>query len=81
VPGVLHAHARARWTGWTLRAEIEGWVDPGLLARDADAIGQQVAAALARQLPGAGNLTWISRAGLSGCQWSVKKISRTSRAA
>ena len=30
VPGVLHAHARARWTGRTLRVEIEGWVDPGL---------------------------------------------------
>ena len=39
VPGVLHAHARARWTGRTLRVEIEGWVDPGLPARDADALG------------------------------------------
>ena len=65
VPGVLHAHARARWTGRTLRVEIEGWVDPGLPARDADAIGRQVAAALARQLPEAGSLTWISRAGPS----------------
>ncbi|MCW2521840.1 MAG: cation transporter, partial [Frankiales bacterium] len=26
VPGVAHAHARARWTGRTLRVEIEGWV-------------------------------------------------------
>jgi cation diffusion facilitator family transporter len=65
VPGVLHAHARARWTGRTLRVEIEGWVDPGLPARDADATGRQVAAALARQLPEAGSLTWISRAGPS----------------
>ena len=65
VPGVLHAHARARWTGRTLRVEIEGWVDPGLPARDADAIGRHVAAALARQLPEAGSLTWISRAGPS----------------
>jgi divalent metal cation (Fe/Co/Zn/Cd) transporter len=62
VPGVLHAHARARWTGRTLRVEIEGWVDPGLPARDADAIGRDVADALARQLPEAGSLTWISRA-------------------
>jgi hypothetical protein len=45
--------------------EIEGWVDPGLPARDADAIGRQVAAALALQLPEAGSLTWISRAGPS----------------
>jgi Cation efflux family len=27
VPGVIHAHARARWTGWTLRVKVEGWVD------------------------------------------------------
>jgi len=63
VPGVLHAHARARRAGRRLRAEIEGWVDPGLPARDADAVGRQVAAALARQLPEAGSLTWISRRG------------------
>jgi len=65
VPGVLHAHARARWTGRTLRIEIEGWVDPDLPARDADAIGRQVAAALSQQLPEAGSLTWAARAGPS----------------
>ncbi|MDQ2874637.1 MAG: cation diffusion facilitator family transporter [Actinomycetota bacterium] len=62
VPGVIHAHARARWTGRTLRVEIEGWVDPDLPAREADALGRQVAAALSRQLPEAGRLTWTSRA-------------------
>jgi divalent metal cation (Fe/Co/Zn/Cd) transporter len=62
VPGVLHAHARARWTGRTLRVEIEGWVDPDLTARDADAIGREVAAAVAQQLPETGSLTWTSRA-------------------
>jgi cation diffusion facilitator family transporter len=62
VPGVIHAHARARWTGRTLRVEIEGWVDPDLPARDADAIGRQVAEVLSRQLPEAGSLTWASRA-------------------
>lgn len=62
VPGVIHAHARARWTGRTLRVEIEGWVDPELPARDADAIARQVARALGRQVPEAGSLTWISRA-------------------
>jgi hypothetical protein len=65
VPGVLHADARARWTGRTLRVEIEGWVDLGLPARDADAIGRQVAATLAWRLPQAGSLTWASRAGPS----------------
>ena len=63
MPGVIHADARARWTRRTLRVEVEGWVDPGLPARDADAIGHRVAAALAQQMPEAGSLTWISRAG------------------
>jgi cation diffusion facilitator family transporter len=62
VPGVIHAHARARWTGRTLRVEVEGWVDPGLAARDADALGRLVAGQISRQLPEAGSLTWITRA-------------------
>jgi cation diffusion facilitator family transporter len=62
VPGVVHAHARARWTGRTLRVEIEGWVDPDMTARDADTLGGQVADELSRQLPDAGSLTWTTRA-------------------
>jgi cation diffusion facilitator family transporter len=62
VPGVIHAHARARWTGRTLRVEIEGWVDPQLPAKDADAIGRQVADQISRQLPEAGSFTWSTRA-------------------
>ncbi len=62
VPGVVHAHARARWTGRTLRVEIEGWVDPGLTVTGADALGQQVAQAIAGQLPDAGSFTWTPRA-------------------
>jgi cation diffusion facilitator family transporter len=62
VPGVIHAHARARWTGRTLRVEIEGWVDPELTARDADALGRLVADQISRQLPEAGSLTWTTRA-------------------
>lgn len=62
VPGVIHAHARARWTGRTLRVEIEGWVDPGLTARDADTLGRMVAEQISRELPEAGSFTWIIRA-------------------
>jgi cation diffusion facilitator family transporter len=62
VPGVVHAHARARWTGRTLRVEIEGWVDPDLTARAADNLGAQVAEAVAMELPEAGSLTWTTRA-------------------
>jgi cation diffusion facilitator family transporter len=62
VPGVIHAHARARWTGRTLRVEIEGWVDPELTAKDADTLGCLVADQVSRQIPEAGSLTWITRA-------------------
>jgi cation diffusion facilitator family transporter len=62
VPGVVHAHARARWTGRTLRVEIEGWVDPDLTAGQADDLGRQVAAELSRRLPEAGSLSWAARA-------------------
>ncbi len=62
VPGVIHAHARARWTGRTLRVEIEGWVDPDLSARDADAMGRLVADQISRQVPEAGSFTWTTRA-------------------
>ena len=54
VPGVVHAHA-ARWTGRTLRVEVEGWIDPGTTARDADALGRLVASEVSRQLPEAGS--------------------------
>lgn len=62
LPGVVHAHARARWTGRTLRVEIEGWVDPDLTARDSDVLGRHVAEAIGRQLPEASSLTWATRA-------------------
>jgi cation diffusion facilitator family transporter len=62
VPGVIHAHARARWTGRTLRVEIEAWVDPDVSARDADALGRRVADEISRQLPEAGSFTWSTRA-------------------
>ena len=62
VPGVIHAHARARWTGRTLRVEIEGWVDPELTAKDADTLGSLVAERVSHQIPEAGSLTWTTRA-------------------
>ena len=62
VPGVIHAHARARWTGRTLRVEVEGWVDPGLPARDADTLGRRVADTLSKELPEVGSFTWTTRA-------------------
>jgi divalent metal cation (Fe/Co/Zn/Cd) transporter len=62
LPGVIHAHARARWTGRFLRIEVEAWVDPGLIARDADALGRRAADAVSRQVPDRGSFTWSTRA-------------------
>jgi cation diffusion facilitator family transporter len=62
VDGVVHAHARARWTGRTLRVEIEGWVDPGMAVRDADALGHRVALAVVQEVPDMGSFTWTARA-------------------
>jgi cation diffusion facilitator family transporter len=62
LPGVVHAHARARWTGRILRVEVEAWVDPGLTARDTDALGRCAAEAVSRQIPDMGSFTWTIRA-------------------
>jgi cation diffusion facilitator family transporter len=62
VAGVIHAHARARWTGRTLRMEVEGWVDATLPVADAEEIGRQVADAVGRAIPDAATLTWVPRA-------------------
>ncbi|OBG25414.1 cation diffusion facilitator family transporter [Mycobacterium sp. E3198] len=62
VPGVLHAHARARWTGRTLRVEVEGFVDPKTPLAEADRIGRSVAAALSPQIPEMHSFAWSARA-------------------
>lgn len=60
--GIEHAHARARWTGRTLRVEIEGWVDPDQSVREADQLAQQVAEAVHAILPEARAVTFMPRA-------------------
>jgi cation diffusion facilitator family transporter len=62
IPGVRHAHARARWTGRTLRLEIEGWVDAATSIADADNIGRAVAEQVAADLPEVRSFTWSARA-------------------
>jgi cation diffusion facilitator family transporter len=59
--GVAHAHARARWTGRTLRVEVEGWLDPDTTIAHADRIGRLVADRLASQLPEMRSFTWAAR--------------------
>ncbi len=62
LPGVVHAHARARWTGRRLRVEVEAWVHPGLTARESDALGRTAAAAVRDQVPDVDSFTWATRA-------------------
>jgi cation diffusion facilitator family transporter len=60
-PGVQHAHARARWTGRTLRVEVEGWVDAQTTVIAADSIGRAVSESIARELPDMRSFTWTAR--------------------
>jgi cation diffusion facilitator family transporter len=61
VQGVRHAHARARWTGRTLRVEVEGWVDDATTVGQSDGIGQAVADRIASQIPDMRSFTWTAR--------------------
>jgi cation diffusion facilitator family transporter len=61
VAGVDHAHARARWTGRTLRIEIEAFLNPETTIAEADHIGHLVASALALQIPDMRSFTWSAR--------------------
>ena len=60
VPAVLHAHSRARWTGRTLRVEVEAWLDPATTVAESDRIGQSVADRLALELPEMRSFNWTS---------------------
>jgi len=62
LPGVVHVHARARWTGRRLHVEIEAWVDPGQTARESDELGRAAAAAIRDQVPDVDSFTWATRA-------------------
>ncbi len=62
IPGVTHAHARARWTGRTLRVEVEGFLAANTALAAADEIGRSVAAALAPRIPDMHSFSWTARA-------------------
>lgn len=62
IPGVMHAHARARWTGRTLRVEVEGFLDPKTPVAEADRIGRAVADALTPRIPEMHSFSWTPRA-------------------
>ena len=58
VPGVAHAHARARWMGRSLVVEIIGFVEPEITIHDGDAIGAQVESVVRVAVPDARTILW-----------------------
>ena len=58
VPGVRHAHVRARWMGRSLLVEVEGFLTAGTAIDDAEAIGREVEAAVFVAVPEARSVTW-----------------------
>ena len=62
VSGIEHAHAYARWTGRTLRIEIEAWVNPTLSVQDADELGRLASNAVHDAVPQARAISFTPRA-------------------
>jgi len=62
VPGVDHAHARARWMGRSLLLEIEGFIDPTTPLVEAGDLREAVEAAVVEAVPEARDVQWIPRA-------------------
>jgi cation diffusion facilitator family transporter len=61
VGGVTHAHARARWTGRSLRFEIEGWIDANKTLQTADRLALDVIDQVHRAIPEARSVIFIPR--------------------
>jgi cation diffusion facilitator family transporter len=61
VPGVGHAHARARWSGRQLLVDVEGYVDPGLSVAASDELGREVERAVTAAVPEARAVLWSCR--------------------
>ncbi len=61
IAGVRHAHARGRWTGRTLRLEIEAWLDADTTIATSDALSRKAAELIAHDIPDVRSLTWTTR--------------------
>jgi cation diffusion facilitator family transporter len=62
VPGVAHAHVRARWMGRSLLVEVEGFVPAQTDVEASEAIGRAVEAAVAAAVPESRAVLWCPRA-------------------
>ena len=62
VPGVVHAHLRARWMGRSLVVEVEGFVAAGTTVEAGEVIGRAVEDAVAAAVPASRSVLWCPRA-------------------
>ncbi|MFI4971205.1 MAG: cation diffusion facilitator family transporter [Hyphomicrobiales bacterium] len=60
VPGVSHAHARARWMGRSLIIEVVGFVRPSMTIDDADLVGEAVEVSIRAVVPEARAVLWTA---------------------
>ena len=61
VPGVTHAHVRARWMGRSLIVDIEGYLPPDTTLREGEILRQEVERAVADAVPQSRAVQWIPR--------------------
>lgn len=61
IPGVSHAHARARWMGRTLVVEVEGFLSPETSLQGGEELGSAVRLAVAQAIPETRSVIWIPR--------------------
>jgi cation diffusion facilitator family transporter len=62
VPGVHHAHVRARWTGRSLLVEVEGFVSAATTAAESEQVGRGVEDAVFAAVPETRAVLWCPRA-------------------
>jgi cation diffusion facilitator family transporter len=62
VPGVQHAHVRARWMGRSLLVEVEGFVAASTTVEAGEVIGAAVEEAVTAAVPSARAVLWCPRA-------------------
>lgn len=62
VPGVEHAHVRARWMGRSLVVEVEGFVAPSTTIEAGEIIGQAVRVAVMTAVPETRTVLWSPKA-------------------
>ena len=61
VPGVSHAHVRARWMGRSLVVEVDGYLQPDATLMDGERLRPEVEAAVTEAVPQSRAVVWAAR--------------------